>query len=93
MHYTYIFITFVAASTFAPLRNNSVTMLTCPSFEARWRALRPFYKRKNSIKLIIGNIIYFTPVIEMENNLVFLEFAQTRILQEGSYCATDFLCS
>ena len=37
-----VVLTFVAASTTAPLSSNSVTILTCPSFDARCNALRPF---------------------------------------------------
>lgn len=37
-----VFPFFVAASTFAPLFNNSVTISTWPSFEAKCKAFKPF---------------------------------------------------
>ena len=39
-----VFPFFVAASTLAPLFNNSVTISTWPSFDAKCKAFKPFWK-------------------------------------------------
>lgn len=42
--------TLVAASTLAPCLMSSATTSTWPSFEARWRALRPFWRERKERK-------------------------------------------
>ena len=44
----------VAASTAASRFSSSVTISTCPSFDARWSAFKPFYTTHREAKIILG---------------------------------------
>lgn len=60
----------MAASTLAPLRSNSVTMLTWPSFEARCRAFNPFWNQKKKIQLLQDTctLLFHFPTLDISAN-------------------------
>ena len=53
-----VFPFFVAASTFAPLFNSSVTISTWPSFDAKCNAFKPFWKKRYRSFIVLSYKIH-----------------------------------